>query len=137
MSTSDHDSATTGAGGTQLGGARGERGEPVDVSLYALLANPQPFDGRLVRVIGFLALDFEGTGIYAHEADFRRAIHRNGVWVCATAAMHRARDTLHRRYALVEGRFHAGSAGPRGMWSGGIDDVRRAEAWTADRFTER
>ena len=36
--------------------------DPADVSLIQLIANPQMFDGKLVRVIGFLRLEFEGNG---------------------------------------------------------------------------
>jgi hypothetical protein len=32
--------------------------EPTDVTLVQLIANPEKFDGRLIRVIGFLRLEF-------------------------------------------------------------------------------
>jgi len=35
--------------------------QPTDVTLIQLIANPEKFDGKLIRVIGFLRLEFEGT----------------------------------------------------------------------------
>jgi hypothetical protein len=39
------------------------------------------FDGKLVRVIGFLRLEFEGNVLYLHREDYIHSILGNGVWV--------------------------------------------------------
>jgi len=44
---------------------------PEDVSLIQLIANPQAYDGKTVRITGFLHLEFEGNAIYLHNEDFR------------------------------------------------------------------
>src|SRR6266404_9792094 len=94
--------------------------EPTDVTLIQLIANPDKFDGRLIRVIGFLRLEFEGNVLYLHREDYENAILGNGIWVDVTPA-------LTMNYVLPEGVFSSGDRGHMGMWSGTIKQVRRAE----------
>ena len=35
--------------------------EPTDVTLVRLIANPEKFDGQLIRVVGFLRSNLKGT----------------------------------------------------------------------------
>jgi hypothetical protein len=57
--------------------------EPTDVTLVQLIANPEKFDGRLIRVIGFLRLEFEGDVLYLHREDFEKQLTENGLWLNA------------------------------------------------------
>jgi hypothetical protein len=41
----------------------------VDVSVVQLIANPQLFDGKKVRFVGFLRREFEGDAFYLHRVD--------------------------------------------------------------------
>jgi hypothetical protein len=52
-----------------------------EVSVIQLIAQPEKFDGKRVRFIGFLRLEFEGNAIFLHREDFDRGISRNGLWV--------------------------------------------------------
>ena len=61
-----------------------EAEKPVHVTLVRLIANPEKFDGKLVRVIGFLRLEFEGNVLYLHREDYENAILGDGIWVDAT-----------------------------------------------------
>ena len=54
---------------------------PQDVSIVQLLATPEKFDGKLVRVIGFLCLAFEGDAVYLHREDFDHSLTQNALWV--------------------------------------------------------
>ncbi len=53
--------------------------EPVDVTLVQLIANPEKFDGKSIRVIGFLRLEFEGNVLYLHREDYEHAILGDGM----------------------------------------------------------
>src|SRR5215813_570866 len=55
--------------------------EAVSVPLPRLIATPKTFDGMRVRVIGFVAIEFEGTAIYPHKEDYDHAILGNDVWL--------------------------------------------------------
>jgi hypothetical protein len=103
--------------------------EPTNVTLVRLIANPETFDGKLIRVIGFLRLEFEGDVLYLHREDYENAILGDGIWVEVTPMIQRQRPTLNMKYVLVEGIFNASERGHMGMWSGTIKQVRRAELW--------
>jgi hypothetical protein len=97
------------------------------VSLIELIARPEEFDGRRVRVIGFVRLEFEGNGIYVSREDWEHSISRNGLWIEPPENV--LRQDFQPRYMLVEGRFDAANHGHLGMWSGAIVEVTRFEPW--------
>src|SRR5437660_12835528 len=101
-----------------------EAQEPTDVTLVQLIANPDKFDGRLIRVIGFLRLEFEGNVLYLHREDYENAILGNGIWVDVTPALTKKEAALDMNYVLPEGVFSSGDRGHMGMWSGTIKQVR-------------
>ena len=80
---------------------------PQDVSMVQLLSTPEKFDGKLVRVFGFLRLEFEGDALYFHREDDVQGLTRNGIWVDRTDAMERDANKLNSHYVLIEGVFDA------------------------------
>jgi hypothetical protein len=108
----------------------------IDVSLIRLIANPEAFDGKLVRVHGFVRVEHEGTSVYLHREDFERSLTKNGLWLQASdvAAPGSREAAVQNRYALIEGRFSAKETGHRGLWSGSIKDITRMIPW---EFPER
>jgi hypothetical protein len=98
----------------------------VSVSLVTLIANPQQYEGKVVRVIGFVQLEFEGNAIYLHEEDFRRAITENGLWLDVPTGF---RGWSAGSYAIVEGTFTGRQHGHMGLFSGEIQHVTRLEPW--------
>jgi hypothetical protein len=104
---------------------------PVAVSLVQLIANPDAFDGKLVRVTGFVRVEHEGTAIYLHREDWEHMLTKNGLWLAANdSAPEGSREAgVNNRYALIEGRFNAKKKGHRGLWSGSIEGISRMEAW--------
>ena len=107
--------------------------EPTNVTLVQLIANPEKFDGKLVRVIGFLRLEFEGDVLYLHREDYENAILGNGIWVEVNPLIAKKRADLNMSYVLLEGVFNSRERGHMGMWSGELQQVRRAEVWRAAR----
>jgi hypothetical protein len=97
------------------------------VSVYQLVARPELFDGRRVRVIGYAHFEFEGNGLYPTAADYEAGIAPNGVWL-DTGDKAGPKD-LSDRYVLVEGLFDASGSGHVGMWSGEIGDITQLEGW--------
>jgi hypothetical protein len=110
--------------------------EPVDVTLVQLIANPEKFDGKLVRVIGFLRLEFEGNVLYLHREDYENAILGDGIWVDVTPEITKQSKTLNMHYVLLVGIFSSSDKGHMGMWSGTIKKIRRAELWRSLRQPE-
>lgn len=104
--------------------------EPLNVTLVQLIANPQPFDGKLIRVIGFLRIEFEGDVLYLHREDYENAILGDGIWVEVTPEMTKQTKVLSMNYVLLEGVFNSNERGHMGMWSGTISRIRRAQLWS-------
>jgi hypothetical protein len=103
-------------------------------SLITLIARPEDFDSKRVRVIGYVHFEFEGNGLYVSEDDYEHAITRNGVWIDPPAGFESDSGPTRRqpndRYVVVEGTFSAQDLGHMGMWSGAIQHVKRLEAWS-------
>src|SRR5271157_445695 len=100
--------------------------QPTDATLVQLIANPDKFDGKLIRVIGFLRLEFEGNVLYLHREDYENAILGEGIWVDVTPEITKQSKTLNMHYVLLEGTFSSNDRGHMGMWSGTIKRIRRA-----------
>ena len=103
------------------------------VSLVELIARPEVYHGRAVRVIGFVNFEFEGNGLYLSREDWERSIYRNGLWIEAPRSVQtdsgRPSTALNQRYVIVEGIFNATHGGHLGMWSGAIERVTRLDPW--------
>ena len=102
-----------------------------DVSLIQLIAQPEKFEGKRVRFIGFLRLEFEGNAIYLHREDFDHGISKNGLWINVPSDMTKNQHLeVNMRYVICVGVFRAGGRGHMGMNSGEISDVRRLQFWS-------
>jgi len=102
-----------------------------DVSLIQLIAQPEKFEGKRVRFIGFLRVEFEGNAIYLHREDFDHGIGKNGLWVAIPDDMTKQqRDEVNMHYVICVGVFAARWQGHMGMFSGEIRSVRRLQFWS-------
>jgi len=93
------------------------------------VTNPNAYDGKVVRLIGFIHFEFEGNAIYLHKEDYDHAITRNGLWVELAAGT--STKPCENRYAIIEGTFRANDHGHMGMWSGAIRNITRCDPWIA------
>ena len=100
------------------------------VSLVQLIAAPRAWNGKPVRVIGFLRLEFEGDALYQHEEDFIHKISANAVSV-DLAKEFPERAKLGMNYVLIEGIFTASDSRDAAAFAGKINQIRRAEIWSA------
>lgn len=107
--------------------------QPLDVSLISLIARPSEFDGKLVRVIGFARLEFEGNAIYLHREDYLQGITRNGLWLDVRSASKKSATRVSDGYVIVEGVFSMKDQGHLGLWSGSIQKITRMDPWAAPK----
>ncbi|WP_051979571.1 hypothetical protein [Edaphobacter aggregans] len=104
------------------------------VSLIQLIANPRAWDGKKVRLIGFLRLEFEGDALYLHKEDFEHSISNNAVWIDRPRDLTSAQEkAMNTQYVICEGTFRATDKGHMDMFSGTISGINRLEAWDFDR----
>lgn len=95
------------------------------VSLVALLANPERYDGRKVSAAGFVTLDFEGSGLHLDKTAYEAGLRKNALWIDRPASMSAKQERgLGRRYGSVAGTFDAEAKGHLGLYSGALTDVQ-------------
>ncbi len=101
-----------------------------DVSLIQLIANPEAWDGKKVRLTGFLRLEFEGDAVYLHREDYEYSIMRNALWINLPRDMvPNQRGAVNMHYVLCEAVFDAGRHGHMGLFSGALSQVSRIQLW--------
>jgi hypothetical protein len=99
------------------------------VSIIALIGSPQKYNGCLVRVIGYVNLEFEGNGIYLHKDDYELGIEKNALWIEleGTNLNPSWAKRCNRQYVILEGRFQMENQGHMASFSGAIKKITRIE----------
>jgi hypothetical protein len=93
------------------------------VSLVALIANPELYHGKRVRVNGFLVLENDGQAIYLNRDDYDNLITKNAVWIkVGREGLNHIRKHIRSkwRYCALEGVFDAQDNGNLDLWSGSL-----------------
>lgn len=106
-----------------------ESSELQNVSMIQLIANPQQYEGKPIRVMAFLHLEFEGNALYLHREDFEKSLLSNAVWISLDDQQIRTSKKFSGEYVLVEGVFSAKDQGHLGSFSGSIQQVTRLQSW--------
>ena len=60
---------------------RPNEGRAETVSVIQLIATPERFDGKRIRVTGYLNIQFEDMALYLHEEDCMQGIQKNAFWI--------------------------------------------------------
>lgn len=111
----------------------------VPVSIIQLIATPERYDGKTVRVEGFLHYKFEDSELYLSKDDADHLNGKNGVWVSYTTTerlclqpdkdwSNRKQRTLSyfdEKWVLLEGTFDMKGHGHMGAASGTLADTYR------------
>jgi hypothetical protein len=97
------------------------------VSVIQLIANPELFNEKEVRITGFLHLEFEGNAIYLHREDYEYSIVKNSLALDLTDQQELAFQKLNDHYVAIEGRFSLASSGHFGMHSGSVQNITRID----------
>jgi hypothetical protein len=101
--------------------------EPQRISIAALVANPERFEGKPVFVIGYYRSGFEHSAVYLHQEDAAHSITANGLWLQADVP-----NDLRNGYIGVDGIFTGLARGHLGQWSGTLCGVSRVVPWGSD-----
>ena len=97
--------------------------EPVFASLVQLIATPERFDGKLVRVAGFCRLEYEGTVLYLDKESFEAALPLHGVWLDVGWPVPEKYRPLTDTYVMVDGRYGAPKPGGRALHGGRLSPI--------------
>jgi len=101
--------------------------EPLDVSMINLIATPNNFDGKLVRVSGYLNIEFESMELYLHKEDCVQGLTKNGVWLGLDREARRKFDSMKLHYVLVEGVVDSTHFGHMGATSATLTKIQRVQ----------
>jgi hypothetical protein len=101
-----------------------------DVSLITLIANPEVNEGKKVRVIGYLNLEFEGNALFLNKSDYDQSISKNALWIQMSRDSANMPDIkkCSKHYVLLEGTFST-MEGHMNMCSGSIENISRLEIY--------
>lgn len=104
---------------------------PLSVSMIQLLANPERFDGKRVKVIGFVHFEVESiSAVYLHREDFEHTLLFNRLGADLRAEIAKGHAAINDHYVLLEGTFRADGGG---LSSGALVDITSADVWGAGR----
>lgn len=95
-----------------------------DISLIKLFANPELYNQQVVRVQGFLELEFEGTALYLHREDWEQMLTRNALWLDVRAEIWERKFELTERYVQVTGVFQSDFRGHMDLFGGAITQIQ-------------
>lgn len=107
------------------------------ISMVALLSTPKVHDGQLVRVVGVLRIQFEGTALFLSREHYQQGVESNALWLSPDlTSLKASAEELSRFngcYVLVEGTFQALNDSQLGPRSGAVDAVQRIAVVDAAR----
>lgn len=95
---------------------------PPFVSMIALIADADRFDGKLIQTEGYVALDFEGTAVYLSENDYKTSLTFNAIYLAVMFTDSRFKPSA-QHYCWVTSVFSAKGHGHMGVFSGEIRDI--------------
>ena len=96
------------------------------VSLINLIASPEKFDGKRVRVDGVSCLNYEGEALYLSEYDYIHVFTKNSISMQIDDSLSVDKDT-NGKAVIVEGVFRKIKEGTIELHSGYLDDISRYE----------
>lgn len=99
----------------------------VAVTLPELLATPEKYHGKRVRVSGYHHAEFEHSSLSAGPDSIRK--YNESVWLGGMSHYAKPADVVSHNDAFitVEGAFTGGSGGHLGLWAGEIDRLTKIE----------
>ena len=95
------------------------------ISMVQLLATPERFDGKRIRVVGYIHFESEANAIYLHKEDQEHRLVKNGVWASFAEGM--SFDGCQDAYVPIEGIYRARNEGRMSAWSGAITRITRCQ----------
>ena len=99
----------------------------VATTLEELLAHPEKYHGRRIRVTGYHHTEFEHSSLSAGLASIRK--YKESVWLGGISHFAKPEDVFSHNdvFITVEGTFTAGERGHLGLWAGEIDRLTKIE----------
>ncbi len=105
-----------------------------DVSMVQLIATPEKYDGKFVRVIGVGNLEFEGDCISLSKEDLKYGVG-NSIWIELDGTISYDEAAQYNgEYVIVEGVFDKDDCGHMDMFRGSIKNISRYDLWDVYKY---
>jgi hypothetical protein len=100
------------------------------VSLIALIASPERYDGKQVVVSGYMYLQRERSALYLAKADFQHALFKNALYLEVPNRTVEHIFPLNGCYVEITGTFDGKHTGHMGAFSGDLIVKEVSPVWT-------
>ena len=100
-----------------------------DVSMIQLIANPEKYDGKHIRVIGYTIVGFEINTIYPSSLDAEHTVLTNGLFLSLDKEEMSKYSINNKKYSIIEGYFNGKKRGRGNIRQGTIEKITRFELW--------
>ncbi|MBE7013490.1 MAG: hypothetical protein E7416_05425 [Ruminococcaceae bacterium] len=106
-----------------------------DVTMVQLIATPERYDGKFIRVIGVGNLEFENNCLSLSKEDLKYGVG-NSIWLELgdKAISYEEAKQYNGEYVIVEGFFDKDDRGHMDMFCGSIKDISRYDLWVENKF---
>lgn len=100
------------------------------VSIIDLIAHPKQFHGKVVQLVGYAQLEFEGNEICLSRDDSVFGVTDNCLWLGLETFDGSHLAGFKEGYAIVQGTFNGEHGGHMGLYRGAIGDLERFDPWS-------
>jgi len=105
----------------------------IPVSIINLIATPEKYDGKEIRVVGIGCIEFEGNAIYLSTEDWKIGNYKNAIWLAWDYEQFEKIEVelikLNGKPVVIEGIFVKNNNGHFNMFSGSIKEINRYGEW--------
>lgn len=101
----------------------------IDVSIIQLIANPEKYQNRVIRVMGVGNVEFEGDAVYLSKDDWKYGTC-NSIWLnIGDDFQYENAGKINGKYVIIEGTFNMNNKGHLGLWFSSIENITRYQLW--------
>jgi hypothetical protein len=93
---------------------------PESVSIINLIATPEKYYDKRIKITGYMITEFEGTAIYLTREDYDNRIYKNSVFLLIGKGSDY--QFYNKEYVTLNGTFIKGN-GHMGLFSGMLEDI--------------
>jgi hypothetical protein len=119
--------------------------DAIEVPMVRVLANPEQFDGKAVRVYGVLSNEPEGTAIYLDRESYEYGISANAIAIASIYTDNELLNKMEGHYVWLVGIYEAESGNRLFKVSGHLREVapmsppniKLRDRRAADEYTDR
>lgn len=96
-----------------------------DVSIIAIISNPDKFHNKHVHVEGYFTLQHEEYAIYFSKSDYENGLFKNGIFldISKDFVMTQNIDKPFNGYIAIEGIFNKKKLGSNDSFSGTLEEI--------------